>query len=263
VGERLRRAWRYVGAVALALALLSGTAGAERAQQGNVIVALEGGITPRALPRHRRIPVTVHLAGRVLTSDSSPLPRVNWIRLELAWRGSLDRRGLATCARRRLVYTSTEQALRACGSAAVGRGRLYAEMFLPNQHSFGVHAHLVAFNGSTRRGRPVVLVHAYSNEPPVSFVIPFSVHHTPGTFKTVLITTIRRSVGPWPHVSNFQLTVSRNFRFQGRPHSYLNASCPVPPQFTAGFLSFARATYTFAGGEQISTESVRSCRARS
>jgi hypothetical protein len=36
----------------------------------------------------------------------------------------------------------------------------------------------------------------------------------------------------------------------------------VPEKFTAGFLSLARATYTFAGGEKLTTESVRSCRAR-
>lgn len=263
MAERFRRAGRRAAPIALAtLVLLGGTAAAERAQTGDVIVALDGGITPRALPRHRRIPVTVHLAGRVLTADSSPLPRVDWIRLELAWRGALDRRGLAVCPRNRLIYTSTEQALGVCGAAEVGKGRLFAQMFLPNQKPFGVLAHLVAFNGSTKHGLPVVLVHAYTNEPPVSFVIPFQVHHRPGTFKTVLITTIRRSVGPWPHVSDFQLTVSRSFSYRGRQHSYLNASCPVPPQFTAGFLSFARATYTFAGGTQVTTESVRSCRAR-
>jgi hypothetical protein len=36
----------------------------------------------------------------------------------------------------------------------------------------------------------------------------------------------------------------------------------VPHGFTAGFLSFARATYTFEGGKKLVTESVRSCRAR-
>jgi hypothetical protein len=263
MAERVARVRLRAAVVALvALAALSGTALAERSQHGNVIVALDGGITPRALPRHRRIPVTVHLSGRVLTSDRSPLPRVNWIRLELAWRGALDRRGLATCPRKRLLFTSTPQALTACGAAEVGEGHLFAQMFLPNQRPFGVRAQLVAFNGTTENGLPAVLVHAYSSEPPVSFVIPFSVHHKPGEFKTVLITTIRRSVGPWPHVSNFRLVVSRKFRYRGRAHSYLNASCPVPPHFTAGFLSFARATYTFAGGEQVSTESVRSCRAR-
>jgi hypothetical protein len=78
----------------------------------------------------------------------------------------------------------------------------------------------------------------------------------------VLIALIRRTAGPWPHVANFQVSISRSFDHDGTRQSYLRASCPVPKQFTAGFLSFARATYTFEGGKQVTTESVRSCRAR-
>jgi hypothetical protein len=96
----------------------------------------------------------------------------------------------------------------------------------------------------------------------VSFIIPFSVHRRPGTFRTALVALIRRSVGPWPRVANFQINVARTFSYRGKRRSYLSASCPVPEHFTAGFLSFARATYTFQGGKQVTTESVRSCRAR-
>jgi hypothetical protein len=244
------------------LALLGGSAGAERSQEGNLIVALNGGITPRELPRHRPVPVVVHLAGRALTSDSSPLPRVNWIRLELAWRGVLDTQGLAVCPRARLIGKASWQAYRACRPALVGRGGLDADVFIPNQKPFEVHAKLLAFNGKTKVGRPAVLVHAFAPNPPVSFVIPFSVHHRKGAFRTVLITMIRKTVGPWPHVANFDVAISRSFTYKGRRHSYVSASCPVPKSFTAGFLSFARATYTFEGGKQIATESVRSCRAR-
>jgi hypothetical protein len=246
----------------LGAALLAGRAGAERVQDGNLIVTLSGGIRPRALPRHDRAPVAVHLGGRVLTSDGAPLPRVNWIKLELAWRGRLFRRGLTVCPRSRLDSRSSSQALKACGSALVGHGGLFAQIFVPNQRSFGVQAHLLVFNGQGRDGRPKVLVHAYAGDPPVSFVIPFSVHHQKGSFRTVLVTTIRRSVGPWPHVANFHVVVARSFRYRGERHSYLSASCPIPKAFTAGFLSFARATYTFEGGKHLTTESVRSCRAR-
>jgi hypothetical protein len=83
-----------------------------------------------------------------------------------------------------------------------------------------------------------------------------------GAFRTVLVALIRRNAGPWPHVANFQISVSRSYNKDGERHSYLNASCPVPKHFTAGFLSFARAIYTFAGGKQLTTETVRSCRAR-
>jgi hypothetical protein len=99
-------------------------------------------------------------------------------------------------------------------------------------------------------------------DPPVAFTIPFSVHHDPGAFRTVLVALIRRNVGPWPHVADFHIVVARKFGFRGQEHSYLSASCPVPSGFTAAFLSFARATYTFEGGEQLTTSSVRSCRAR-
>lgn len=246
----------------LLLASLVSTAEGERAQDGNLIVTLNGGITPRELPRQHSAPVAVRLAGSVLTADRSPLPRVNWIRLELAWRGTLDTRGLPVCPRSRLFGADSRQAVERCAGSQVGRGRLFAQVFVPNQAPFDVDAQIVAFNGRTKVGRPAVLIFAYSRHPPAAFVIPFSVHHHQGNFRTVLVALIRRSAGPWPHVANFEVVISRSFNHHGQRRSYLRASCPVPRQFTAGFLSFARATYTFQGGRQISTESVRSCRAR-
>jgi hypothetical protein len=251
--------------VPLALAAITGgaaVASAERSQEQNVIVSLNGGISPRTLPRGEPAPVAVRLAGRVLTADKAPLPRVNWIRLELAWRGVLDTRGLPVCPRVRLLGANSELALERCGAALVGNGGLFARVFVPNQPAFNVKARIVAFNGRSEAGRPEVLVHAYARRPPVAFIIPFSVHHQRGSFRTVLVALIRRSVGPWPRVANFHITVARRFEQDGEQRSYLRASCPIPKTFTAGFLSFARATYTFAGGEQITTESVRSCRAR-
>jgi hypothetical protein len=256
------RVWPALTLVAAALAIGVGTAGAELAQDENVIVAVNGGISPKVLPRDHRAPVAVNLSGRVLTSDGSPIPRVNWIRLELAYRGQMFRHGLAVCSQVRLDSTDNHQAMEACGEALVGRGKLYAEIFVPNQEPFGVHAHLLAFNGQTKKGRPAVLVHAYTSNPPVSFIIPFTVHHRKGAFRTVLVTTIRRSVGPWPHVANFRIKVGRSFDYHGHKRSYLSASCPLPAGFTSGPLSFVRATYTFAGGAQVTKESVRSCRAR-
>jgi hypothetical protein len=251
-----------VAVLALSLvAYLAPRAGAERSQVGNLIVSLNGGIHPRKLPRHKRAPVGVHLSGRVITADKTPVPRVNWIRLELAWRGVLHTKGLPVCPQSRLAGRLSAQAMRACRESLVGKGGLDAEIFVPYQEPFKVKAHLLVFNGKTKEGRPEVLVHAFTADPPVSFVIPFTVHKV-SDYKTVLITTIRKSVGPWPHVANFHVFVSRKFNYDGHRVSYLSASCPIPKGFTAGFLSFARATYTFEGGKQMRTESVRSCRAR-
>jgi hypothetical protein len=260
-GWRGRRARLALTLVALlAVAAWVGTAGAERAQRENVIAMINGGIKPRKLPRDKRVPVTVFLSGGVQTSDGSPIPRVNWIRLELAWRGAMNTHGLPVCPRQRLTSTTTKQALRACGDSLVGRGQLSAQIFVPNQPAFRVRANLLTFNGRSKNGHPAVWAHAYSMNPPSSFVIPFTVRNE--EHRTVLVTTIRRSVGPWPHVASFQVKVSRIYNHAGDRKSYLMASCPVPKGFSAGFLSFARATYSFAGGEKIITESVRSCRVR-
>jgi hypothetical protein len=244
------------------MVLAAGSAQAERAQNGNLIVSLNGGISPRELPRHRPAPVAVHLAGGVETSDDSPLPRVNRLKLELAWRGILNTSGLPVCPRSRLIGRDSSQARRGCGGSLVGRGQLHAKVFFPGQAPFGIRAVLMAFNGKSKAGRPAVLVHAYTRDPPVAFIIPFLIKRQPGAFRTVLVSTLKRSVGTWPHVAHFRLAISRSFGFDGKRRSYLKASCPVPEHFTAGFLSFARATYTFADGSELPIESVRSCRAR-
>ena len=259
----MRRAWiaLTIGAFAT-MALAGGHAGAERSQDGAVIVMLKGGISPNKLPRHHPAPVTVHLAGGVETDDGSPLPRVNSIKLELAWRGELYTKGLPVCPRERLTSTDSEQARELCGDSLVGDGQLFAKVFFPNQEPFGVHADMLVFNGQTKAGRPAVWAHAYATDPPVSFIIPIEVRKGKGAFRTILVTTIRRAVGPWPHVANFRVRVSRNFTHDGKRRSYLSASCPVPPDFTVGFLSLARATYSFAGGAEQTTETIRSCRTR-
>jgi hypothetical protein len=260
IGLRVRLSVGLCAAVVLALFV--GRAAGERVQDGNLIVSLNGGIFPVTLPRDHAVPVSVYLEGGVDTADHSPLPRVNRLKLELGWRGELLTKGLPVCPQARLKGVETSQALERCRTSLVGRGKLRAKIFLPDQTPFRVFAYLLAFNGRTKVGRRAVLVHAYTKDPPISFVIPFVVHHQAGTFHTVLVTTLRRSVGTWPHVASFKVDVARSFMHDGKRQSYLNAKCPLPSDFTAGFLSFARATYTFADGKEMTTESVRSCRAR-
>jgi hypothetical protein len=244
------------------LVLVAGRSQAERTESGDLIVFLRGGIAPRALPRTHSAPVAVRLEAGIRTADRVPLPRVSAIRLELAWRGALDTRGLPVCLKARLRSVDNRQAIAACGDALVGRGRLYDRVFIPGQIPFGLHAHLLVFNGKTRQGRPAVWVHAYTTNPPVSFVLPFHVRHQPGPFRTALVSIVPRSVGPWPRFAHFQIVVGRHFSYRGHTHSYISASCPVPPRFTEGFLSFARATFSLSEGHQVRAEAVRSCQAR-
>jgi hypothetical protein len=258
-----RRLWLLCALASLvAFALVSVPAGAERAQSGSLVISLEGGISPRKLPRDHDVPVAVKLEGGITTADASPLPRVKEIKLALAYRGKLFTKGLPVCPRNRLRSGDDRHALEACGAALVGRGKLYARVFVPDQAPFGIHANLLAFNGRTPKGKTAIWVHAFTANPPIAFILPFRIRKQPGPFHTVLETVVSRDVGPWPRFAHFEINVSRQFMYKGKRHSYLSASCPLPQGYSAGFLSFAKATFSFADVPPLTTESVRGCRAR-
>jgi hypothetical protein len=245
----------------VAVGLLAAPVYGERSGSENLEIYLRGGVSPRTLPRDRSRPVSMRLEAGIKTMSSVPLPRVNEIRLELAYRGALDTYGLPVCPRAQLRGLDTRHAIAACGGALVGRGSLYARVFVPSQAPFSLHARLLAFNGKTHEGRTAIWVLAYSPDPPISFVLPFHIRRQRGPFSTVLVSVVSRDVGPWPHFAHFNMVVSRRYRFRGRMHSYLSASCPLPPRFTSGLLSLARATFGIANGPELDVETVRTCRA--
>lgn len=259
-----RRVLWTSGVLALLLAvLLAGPAAGERSQFGDVIVSLDGGITPKRLPRHRLGPVFVHLEGRLQTADGASLPRVSRIELGLAGPGTLSTAGLPACGLQRLRATDNRTALRLCGDALVGWGRLTAQVVAGDQPPFVVNSKVLAFNGRIRGMGQTILMHAFASDPPISIVLPFLVAHPRrGRLGTVLVGNLPKGIGTWPRFASFDLTFGRRYVYRGTRHSYLNASCPLPRRFTAGFLPFARASYLLEDGRRLSRDIVRSCRAR-
>jgi hypothetical protein len=260
-----RRKGRVLAALLTVTALstlCAGLALGERHQQGNLIVALNGKISPAKLPRHGLAPAAVTISSELSTADGSPPPRVRRIELALAGHSTrFDRAGLPPCPRGRLRNATDAQALVRCGPSLVGHGRLRAEILLPHQAPLRLHAHLLDFNGRPRGGGLAVWVHAFSARPPVSFVLPFVLHHGGRAFPTTFTATMPKSIGAWSHLIAFRMTLGRRYRHRGARRSYLNASCPAPRRFTAGF-SFIRAAYTFTGGRSIGDTIVRACRVR-
>lgn len=253
------RALVALAALALLAGIGAGLARGERTQERGLIVSLDGGLLHLKLPRDHPAPIGVLLKGGLQTADGSVLPRVTRIQLRLPSQGVLSTRGLPTCPQQRLRDARSGEALAACRSALVGHGHLDAEVLLPNQAPFEIHARLLAFNGRVD-GRPAVLLHADAADPPTVAVLPFVVRRGSGRFGTDLVADLPAALGPWPHFAHFEITISRRFRYRGRPRSYLSASCPTPRNLTAGFFSFA-STYTLAGGREVAIRIPRTCRA--
>jgi hypothetical protein len=253
-----------VAAVLLAISIpLVARAGASRAQLGKVIVSLDASFSPRALPRDRPAPVSISISGLLQTDDGSPLPRLHGIEIALASGSSrLDNVGLPVCPHRLLLSATELQGRQRCPDAIVGRGSLSAQVEIPGQAPFPVLASVLAFNGGERGARAVIWLLTYSSDPPASFVVPVSVRHRPGPLGTHLTGTLPASLGPWPHVSAFHIAFARRFAYRGALHSYLSASCPVPPRFTGGLLPFARASYFFTAGLTVTTTVARACHVR-
>ena len=167
-----------------------------------------------------------------------------------------------SCPRRELLSATERQGLERCPDTLVGRGSLRAEVDIPGQTPFPLRANVLAFNGGARGARAVVWLLAFSPSPPASFVVPVFIRHRPGPLGTSLTGVLPPSLGPWPHVSAFHITFARNFVYRGALHSYLRASCPVPPRFTGGLLPFARARYFFNAAPTITTTVARTCHVR-
>jgi hypothetical protein len=232
----------------------------ERSQYGSLVLSLGGQLSPLALPRQRAAPVAVRLEGSLRTSDGSPLPRVGRVELGLPSQGIFSTAGLPTCTQRRLRVTSSEDALAACRSALVGRGRVDLTVQVPNQDPFAVHTRLLAFNGRMGR-KQAILLHAFTTNPPLAVVLPFRVLKRRGRFGTALVATLP-ALGEWARVAKFKMLLFRRYRYQGRQRSVLSASCPIPKRWTAGFFSFARMRYTLGGGRRVSVAITRGCRGR-
>ena len=259
------RALPYGIGALLALALLclvvAGGASGERQQRGNLILALDGELSPLKLPRDRVAPIAVHLEGSLRTDDGTTLPRVTRIDIALPKQGVLDTRGLPVCSPRRLRFATSAAARRVCGPALVGRGRLGAEIAIPGQAPFAIDARVLIFNARVK-GRRAVVMHAYGEGVPVAVVLRFLIGKTQGRLGLTLVAHLSRALGPLPRFAHFELTLSRRYTYRGERHSYLSASCPIPRSLTAGFMSLARTSFTLAGGGSIGTEIVRGCRGR-
>lgn len=243
-------------------ALLVGLAAAEQSGRDGVKVAFNASVNPKRLPRHELAPIALTLSGAVRSTDGSPPPRLGSIELAFGARGGLDTAGLARCPRGRLRNASTRQALERCRAALVGRGTITTEVDLNSRRPLLARAGALAFNASVK-GRPAVLVHAYSASPPVSFVLPFTLRRLRhGAYGILLTAPVAHVLGRWPRLRSFRLTLGRGYRSHGILRSYLRAHCPLPPRFHSLSVPLARATYHFTPAPTVSTTILRACRVR-
>jgi hypothetical protein len=250
-----------VAALAAALCFLScgSLASAEVTQKGNLRVSFGGGIFPHALPRQGRRPVTVNLSGEIKTNDGLAPPQLRTISLAINRNGRLDYTGLPICHYHEIQPASTAEAIEACPRSVVGRGTFSAHVELPEQSPFPSAGKMIAFNG-VLHGRHVVFAHIFGTKPlPQSSVVAFVVRRTRGAFGTTLVAQLPKVAAEWGYVSGVSLALNREYRYRGASRSFLSAGCPAPKGFSGAVFTFARASFDFEDGKNLSSTLTRSC----
>lgn len=246
----------------LCAALLGGAAiaHAESVQSGKLVVSFGGKFTPHSLPRDRDVPVQVNLEGSVKTTDGSTPPPLRRMSIAVNRYGRLSVTGLPLCPSGVLESTSSEDALKLCGPALVGRGSFGANLSFPNLPPQPIDGRMIAFN-SRVGGRPVILLHIHASSPaPATVVLVFEIsHRKSGKFGTVMETKIPEIAADIGYVTDISLKFGREYTYGGKRRSFLSARCAAPAGFPGALFTFARGTFEFAGKTKVTTSLTRDC----
>jgi hypothetical protein len=242
---------------ALAIAAVAATAAAgDVVRAGNLIVTIDGGISPTKLPKREPAPITLRVSGSIRTGDGSHVPALKTLHLRFDRHGHIYTKGLATCTVRKLQSTLTAQAKRVCRRALVGIGRAEAEIAFPDQAPFDAGGTLLIFNGHPKGRKPVLIMHVYAFVPaPTTFVTTAVIGRSSGRYGTETRVTIPTIVAGQGSLISFKAKIRKNWRYKGKKRSLLLASCPNRRLYAHG-------VFTFADNTRLSGNVIRPCKPR-
>jgi hypothetical protein len=253
---------RGVAAVAVALlaVLVIGIAGARAViiEAGAMVLRIEGGVTPQALPKHRLAPVTLHGSGALTMVDNSHPPALREAIIDADKDLVVNVKGLPTCRVGELQAVETKRAEATCGDAIVGRGSATVEVAFPEQAPIRSTGPLVIFNGGDRNGAVTLIGHAYVSIPAPTAVVGTArvtrVNKGPyGLHVTVDVPPIAGGAGS---VVKAGIRLGRTYTYKGQRRSVFSGSC------SNGRIE-GRGTFRYADGSSLSGGIVTPCTARS
>lgn len=263
MGGRSSRLIRLGALAALCLLALGGLAVGEVVSGGNARVSFGGWISPRKLPRAGSAPITLHVSGTVHPIGGRRPAALKRVKVELNRHGVLTTRGLPVCPRRRLLGTTSSQALRQCAGSLVGAGTFRAHVEIPEGAPFPSVGRVLAFN-STLHGHPALVAQVFGTEPvPTAQVVPIGIRHSgEDGFGSTLSMEMPQVGDEWGYVTGFSMTFHRLYAYRGRTRSFLTASCPAPAGIASAPFRAARGTYYLGGGHVLTRVVSGSCRVR-
>src|SRR5262245_11325561 len=180
---------------------------------GNLVLKFNSSVSPKALPKKELAPITFKLSANISTKDGKHPPAAKTFSGDVDKNGMLDTKGLPVCKAGQLEARPTAQAKAACKKSLIGQGSATAEVEFPEQAPFNAKGPLLVFNGGTKGGKTLMLVHVYANVPaPTAFITKvFITKEHKGKYGMHLDSKIPTVAGGSGSLTNFEITNHKMF----------------------------------------------------
>lgn len=194
---------------------------------GNLDMKIDGDFAPKALPKHRDVPISIEGWARLRTKDGSHPPVLKTLTILYDRHGHVETRGLPRCTVRQIRNTDVRTARRKCRKAIIGRGSGRALIQFPDSARIPAPTPLTIFNGPRFRGDPTVIAHAYLTVPvPTTFTVPIRIERIKrGRYGYRTVAKIPEIAGGYGSAVYGKLKINRRWKFKRRTMSFVNARC--------------------------------------
>lgn len=237
--------WTLALSAAIAVAV-AGVAGAAKVRviAGGLRLTYEGKVTPKKLPKKKKAPIALEIAGTIGALDGSHPPALRTVTVDTDKDGTVFAKGLAKCTSGRLQAQSHDNAIKACKKAIVGRGSTTVRVQFPDSNPFNATGPLVFFNGGVRGGTTLLYIHAYVAVPtPTAIVTTVRIKkRRSGKFGLRSVATVPSIAGGYGSVLRYKFKIKRTFKFKGKKRSYLLARCSHGRFYARGDTKFSDGT---------------------
>jgi len=212
-----------LGAAAVAIAKF------DRFIGGNLVLEADGGVKPKALPKSKFAPVTVHVSGKISTTDGTHPSAFREATIDFDKNGTINTTGLPVCRKSQITNTDTPAAKKACGTGTiVGSGKVEVEVAFPEQPIIDVPAPTTVFNGGTRGGKTRLFIHSHIDEPIVLTIVATvtitKIHS--GRYGLRTVSEIPQLAGGSTSILAFDINFGKKYTYKGKKMSYIMAKCP-------------------------------------
>jgi hypothetical protein len=218
-----------VGLVVLFVAATMASAQWITVRAGDLVLRIEGQISPQTYPRDEYAPASFRTRGHIDLVDGSHPPALREAIVYIDKNGRFDAVGLPACSAGQLEARDTRTARRVCGDAIIGTGNGSALISFPEQRPIPVDSPITIFNGGVKGRKTTIYLHAFITVPtPAAIVTPFVFERVDqGRYGMRGVAHVPRIAGGSGSITDFDFKVKRLYRHEGRRKSFDLTKCPT------------------------------------